>query len=46
METFETEILAAFLFEEGRLRSLNGSQSGGEGLALTGAMTGDSVMQA
>jgi hypothetical protein len=46
METFETEILAAFLFEEGRLRSLSGSQPGGAALAFTGAMMGESVMQA
>ncbi|KAJ6555838.1 hypothetical protein B0H19DRAFT_1151324 [Mycena capillaripes] len=45
METFETEILTAFLFEEGKLRSAEG-KPGGVALAVTGAMMGESVMQA
>ncbi|KAJ6535702.1 hypothetical protein B0H19DRAFT_1183990 [Mycena capillaripes] len=37
MERFETEILTAFLFEEGKLRSAEG-KPGGVALAVTGAM--------
>ncbi|KAF7332935.1 Peptide methionine sulfoxide reductase [Mycena venus] len=44
LEKFETEILVAFLFEEGRLRSGKGNNSGGVASAISGALMGESVL--